>query len=88
MVEKGGDDTSCHIQTCKTCTGRRKHCGVGTTNTSRGGRVAHRPLLPTSRGDSRRALPDHLVLPDQGQELGPARVTQLLALDVQVHGDR
>lgn len=33
-------------------------------------------------------LPDHLVLLDQRQELRPPGVTQLLTLNVEIHGSR
>lgn len=37
---------------------------------------------------ARLVLPDHLVLLDQRQELCPPGVTQLLTLDVELHGGR
>ena len=37
---------------------------------------------------ARLRLPDHLVLLDQGQELRPPGVTQLLTLNAQAHGSR
>lgn len=42
------------------------------------------PTVPTR--SPRLPLPDHLVLLDQGNELCPPGITQVLTLDVKTHG--